>query len=314
MPIVVACPKCSTKLSAPDDAAGKQVKCPKAGCGAIADVPAFVAAEEVEVVDADPAPRPKPVRAAEADDEDDRPRGRRRGDDDDADRPRKKRRRDDDDDDYEFDHPRRRRRRKSGGRSAGVIVAVVLGGLVLLGGIGFGVYYLVAKVNKTAPPPGWKEFAYKNDNFKAYFPKEPRVLSQDVDGVGGRRGGGAFPGLDGGAVDSFTTYTCGDFNDPVHIQMQVVRFRSGVPSSVRDEMAGGLRDLQGLPGAAGAGFESRSVRWLGEKATEITTPMGVMRIALTDKAVYWAVISGPNGSRAKPDEEKGFFDNFELIK
>ena len=50
MPVVVACPKCSTKLSAPDSAAGKQVRCPK--CGTSAAVPALIPAEEVGVVDA----------------------------------------------------------------------------------------------------------------------------------------------------------------------------------------------------------------------------------------------------------------------
>jgi hypothetical protein len=54
MPIIVACPKCAAKLSAPDNAAGKQVRCPKPGCGATADVPAFLPAEEVAVVDATP--------------------------------------------------------------------------------------------------------------------------------------------------------------------------------------------------------------------------------------------------------------------
>lgn len=43
MPIVVTCPSCPTKLSAPDGAAGKQVRCPK--CGAAAPVPALIAAE-----------------------------------------------------------------------------------------------------------------------------------------------------------------------------------------------------------------------------------------------------------------------------
>jgi hypothetical protein len=314
MPIVVACPKCSTKLSAPDNAAGRQVRCPRPGCGAVADVPAFVAAEEVEVVDAAPAPRPKPKPArAEADDEDDRPRSKRRDEDDEEERPRRKRRRDDDDDDYEFDHPRRRRRRKSGGAAAVVIAAVVLGGLVLLAGIGFGIYYLVAKVNKTAPPPGWKEFTYKADNFKAYFPKEPQVFGGgDLAGAGPRN---TIPGLGANPVDSFTIYTCGDFNDPLLIHVQVARFPSGLPASVRNELDRGMRDLGNFSGqVAGAGIETRTVRWLGEKAIEVVTPAGVMRLAVTDKAMYYVMIAGLNGTRAKTSDETAFFDNFELLK
>src|SRR5262245_50938902 len=109
MPIIVACPKCSTRLSAPDNAAGKQVRCPKPACGGIADVPNYLPAEEVAVVEAvaiPPKPKPKPVPAA-ADDEPPRKRSRR-DDDDDNDRPQSRRRRRDDDDD-DFDRPRRRR-------------------------------------------------------------------------------------------------------------------------------------------------------------------------------------------------------------
>src|SRR5438045_3956409 len=152
-------------------------------CAAQAEVPGLLPAEEVAVVDATPVAKPRPKPRDE--DENDRPRGRRR-DESGEERPLQKRR-DDDDDDYEFDHPRRARRRRSG-PGAGVVVALVLGGLVLLAGIGFGVYYLAAKVNKTAPPPGWKEFTYKDDNFKAYFPKEPHVFGgRDLAGVGGGR-------------------------------------------------------------------------------------------------------------------------------
>ncbi|WP_204249678.1 hypothetical protein [Gemmata sp. SH-PL17] len=78
-------PGCPAKLSAPETAAGKQIRCPK--CGAVATVPALVQAEEVPVVDGTlapppPKPRPKPV-LVDDDDDDERPvrgasRGRRR--------------------------------------------------------------------------------------------------------------------------------------------------------------------------------------------------------------------------------------------
>src|SRR3954469_3996928 len=60
MPIVVSCPGCPTKLSAPDTAAGKQVRCPK--CGAAAPVPDLIPSEQI--VDATPAPKAKPKPAA----------------------------------------------------------------------------------------------------------------------------------------------------------------------------------------------------------------------------------------------------------
>ncbi len=163
MSIVVPCPKCGTKLSAPDSAAGKHVRCPKFGCAAAATVPAIIPAEEIEVVDATPAsPKLKPA-SADEDDEEDRPRKKSQRDDDD--RSRSKRRSDEDsepprkqrrwmrDDDYERDRPNLGIRRNAGaGMGAGAIVALIFGGLVLLGGVGVGIYALAGK--KTSPSNG----------------------------------------------------------------------------------------------------------------------------------------------------------------
>src|SRR5262245_573771 len=139
MPIIISCPGCPTKLSAPDGAAGKHVRCPK--CGAITPVPAFIPVEEVPVVEAAIAPqkpKPKPFKA----DEDEEPPRKKKPQEDEEERPRKKKRRAyDDDDDYEHDHPRRKSRRAAGGGS-GMIIVITLGGLLLLGGIGLGIYLL----------------------------------------------------------------------------------------------------------------------------------------------------------------------------
>jgi len=125
MPIVVPCPKCGTKLSVPDSAAGKHVRCPKFGCAATAIVPALIPSEEIEVVDATPiSPKPKHA-SADEDDEEDRPRKKFQRDDDD--RSRSKRRSDEDsepprkrrrwmrDDDCERDHPNLGIQRNAGG-------------------------------------------------------------------------------------------------------------------------------------------------------------------------------------------------------
>ena len=45
MPIVVTCPGCSTTLKAPDNAAGRRLKCPK--CTSAIDVPAPAPPEEI---------------------------------------------------------------------------------------------------------------------------------------------------------------------------------------------------------------------------------------------------------------------------
>jgi DNA-directed RNA polymerase subunit RPC12/RpoP len=96
MPIPVICSGCQAKLTAPDAAAGKKVKCPK--CGGVIFVEALVAFEVVEedaetsaaatpkaappavakkpvpaVVEADDQPRKKKARVAALDDDDDEP-------------------------------------------------------------------------------------------------------------------------------------------------------------------------------------------------------------------------------------------------
>src|SRR5262249_54351738 len=105
MPITVTCSGCSTRLTAPDSAAGKKVKCPKPGCGTIIPVPAPVAEPEPLPLDPDfdepvqqaPKPKTKPARAVVEDEDDERSRS--------------KRRRDDDDDDDDRDWQRKKKRR-----------------------------------------------------------------------------------------------------------------------------------------------------------------------------------------------------------
>ena len=105
MPIRVACPDCSTPVSAPDGAAGSVVRCPK--CGAAMELPG---AAEVARHRRTAADRPPPRRPAR------------------------------DEDDY--DRPRRRRRPAPGGFP---VWAAVLIGLVLVAGTGAGVYFAVRK-------------------------------------------------------------------------------------------------------------------------------------------------------------------------
>ncbi|WP_162271938.1 hypothetical protein [Gemmata sp. SH-PL17] len=184
--------------------------------------------------------------------------GRRAEEDDEEDeRPRKKKRRraDGDDDD---DPPPRKRRRKSGGASAGIIVLAVVGGLLLVCGIGFGIYALTGKnslfAKKTPVPAGWKEFSYPQDGFKAYFPSEPTTMGMNMQfGPGGALpGGGEIP-----QMESMRTYTTGGFGnkDRVNITVQVMRFRSSLPRAARDSM----RNIDGRF----AGGSAQRVRWLG---------------------------------------------------
>jgi hypothetical protein len=183
MPIIVPCPKCGANLSAPDSAVGKQVRCPKAGCGTITTVPALIPAEEVAVVEAT-LTTPK-VTGSDADDEvpERGNRSRRSSRDDDNEPRRIKRRRDGDGDDY---LSLRRKKRKKG-MSAGVIVGLVLSSLFLLGIVGYGIYAIanrntlsgsdyVWRGPRTPPPPGWQQYTFAQDHFRAYLPVEPNVI------------------------------------------------------------------------------------------------------------------------------------------
>jgi hypothetical protein len=311
MPIIVACPKCAANLSAPDDAAGKMVRCPKPGCGAVIPVPAFLAAEEVAVVDAAPAQKPRPVRAREDDDDDDRPRSkRRRQDDDEVDRPRGRRRRRDDDEENDDDFDRPRRRRKSG-MGAGTIVALVIGGLVVLVGVGFGIYALVGG-GKARVPPGWVEFTSEQDSFKAYFPEKVRS----------RPGPGHLLIPD---VESATEYTVtpkGKTRDLVGVI--VLKFDPGLSAERRDYALQSIRE-QVVERAYSKVSSPRPVKWAGRSAQEFIvedvrdnpegrTGGGLIRLLATDTRIYIGLIGSLHGGRLGRDEENGFFDNFEILK
>lgn len=331
MALTVPCPACGTKLLAPDSAVGQRLRCPK--CGTLATVPNLLPAEEVQVVEAKvvpptappapappPAPVPKPV-LAEAVEERRRKASRFHDDYEDEDRPRKKKRPRyaDDDDEYDHDKPRIRSRRKSG--SGGAIVgAFIFAGVLLLVGVGVAVYLIAANkgssssAKKTSVPPGWTQYSYPNDGFKVYLPKPPDYQSLPIDGFGrefgrGRAGRGPFGwdfGNDALEPDRATMLSTHAQQGELRIELIVIRFRDRVPASVRDRVRQITTDGQIN------GHEVRTVRWLGYDALEQSQPGGVVRLMIADRHLVAAVVHGPNGGRARPEDEAGFFDNFEL--
>jgi len=105
MPIAIACPSCGARLTAPDAAAGKRVKCAK--CQTVVPIPESDSG--FEVVEAPPVARPArpavPVRkpTAVVEEDDDKPL-----------RPKTRSKRPvDDEDDEGNDRPRRRRKAKA---------------------------------------------------------------------------------------------------------------------------------------------------------------------------------------------------------
>jgi hypothetical protein len=301
MTITVDCPGCSTPLNAPVSAAGKHVRCPIPGCGEIVYVPAF---PDQEVVDAVAVP----------------PKTRHR------------------DEDHERARPRRRRRNAGGGvGTALAIVSVVFMGLALVVGIGYGVYALVGKksppdsakqrpvnstvespadepqkksgtdsVKKAPPPAGWKQYSYPTDSFKAYFPAAPRIERDNTPAVPGPLAGG----------DSYAMYKSGGFDDPLRAFILAVRFRPGLQQAQRERL---VAEIHKMVRAEHTGsMTTRTVTWLGQQADELAGEEAVARIVTTDTAVYLVGINarGTDRSdiRARPEEEKAFFDNFELLK
>ncbi|HEY3787661.1 MAG TPA: DUF1559 domain-containing protein, partial [Urbifossiella sp.] len=162
MPISVTCPGCEARLNAPDAAAGKTVKCPK--CKAAIQVPA-AADSPFEVVD-EPEPAPKkavPVAAKapakkkmdielDDDEEDDKPRAK------------KKPRHDDGEDEDDDDRPRKKKGKGKGKKKAQsgmspVVLGAIVGGVLLLAGGGFGIYWFAIREK-----PKEKETASTTDN------------------------------------------------------------------------------------------------------------------------------------------------------
>lgn len=149
MPLAVQCPSCSTKLNAPDAAAGKRVKCPK--CATPVPVPA--ADDGFEVVEDAPPPKKatsgevRKARPRDEDDEGDRPRRKKKpvveADDDEDDAPRSRRRRDDDDEE-EDDRPRKGKGKRKAAARKGPPLPLLIGGgvgaVVLIGVVLFFVF------------------------------------------------------------------------------------------------------------------------------------------------------------------------------
>lgn len=293
---VTCCIACNSMIATIGKAPDGVVRCPK--CGFANTV------------------RNRPA-AADEDDEDDRPRKKVRAaavdedEDDEDERPRKKKKRyADDDDDYDHDRKRKKPKRKSGGGA--LVAGLIVGGLLLVCvGIGVAVALFSGKgsilAKKSPVPPGWEEHNYPQDGFRAYMPKGAQYTS--LGGDGWQPGGRAVWGWDNNLppVERMATLDTGwGANGGLHIDVMVIKFRDRLPSSVRDS----LRRVPSNVNFGGA--ETRTLKWMGRDAVEQTHNNAVTRIVYTDRLAIRATVIGPNATRAKPEEEAAFFDNFEV--
>jgi hypothetical protein len=195
-----------------------------------------------------------------------------------------------------------------------VVLVWVIGGIIVLGGICYGIYLLVSNVvvvKKAPPPAGWKEFTYPESGFKAYFPREPVVLKGSVDQVVQGVSMGAPIEVLRTTVEYGAIHHISNPDDAVQVFVVYFRFKPGPDIRSRLEKAFNERSDQTIKNRNG---KMRTIRWLGVNADEITTPTGVVRVAFRDSSVYLVMIRAKGDTKAKPEEENGFFDNMELLK
>ena len=385
MPIIVVCPKCSAKLNAPDAAAGKKVKCPKGACGTIVSVPipeapAFEDAEEAPKsqsavkkapkasIEDDAPPKKGLKRSRQDDDEDEQPKGklkksrkdesddenedrpkskRRRDDDEEEDRPRRKRRRDDDEED-EDDRPKKKKKKKSGGIPPVAIVGIVVGALVVMGGVGYGIYALAFSDNdsktssgsggsggtggttntfgtgrgKAARPEGWVKFESADGGFKGYFPEiltEQKLPDQPYQKL--------YlcdkPSIKTGCLVSVITpkvkpnRNMEKAPDLLAIAINSSGFKE---LSHKEAMLAGFPALEYVCEVPAQPVNSNSPPKKNspksnpsDNTSSKNTGRAVYRLTITDDVIVMVVIMSESGM-PKTEYVDGFFDNFELLK
>jgi hypothetical protein len=193
---------------------------------------------------------------------------------------------------------------------------------VIVSGIGVGVYFLVSHKNdknsargntkdadpavtdpgpKAPVPAGWVLHNAANSKFRVYLPKPPSTTkTSSFNGVSIDMVASAGP------RDRLAASVVGLFIPP------------GTPGANRGQLYERMR--QGILQTQGAvrPVSKRSVTWVGRPATETTLESNnkaarvVMREVSTTNGIYFAFFACSTGP--SPDEEKGFFDNFELIE
>src|SRR5581483_3222183 len=167
---------------------------------------------------------------------------------------------------------------------------------------------------KAPVPAGWKEYTTKDGGFKAYIPGDPLVDSPNAE-LAPVRKGGKSP-INGGRM----VLALGP-NEEANIAAFGVRFQVASPLD-RDRALEQLVTFlkEGGRGARGVERGRRDITWLGQKAKEIVIRFPasgpkaeqdlIVRTVVVGSYGYVAAIGGRSG-RPRPEDENGFFDNFE---
>jgi hypothetical protein len=328
MPVTIACPNCDDRHEAPDDIAGKKVRCKKCGETFRArpveedvgdDRPAGRAAKSAS------KSRPRP--AADDAGEDERPSrrtgqaARRREEDDEPDRdagedrPRRRSREEDD----EADEPRPRKKKGKKAKKAGrpVVLVISIGVLILVFvGIFSGdrepdaapsgpVSDAGADGGAAGDPalPGWVEFADPNGQFKVRVPRMPAAPTKQQ-----------WP-LANGELAEATIYTVEIGGGLYAVAHLVVPGReAGAPADpVLDDTIG-----EGIGWFKGAVIKSRTnithQKFPGRQAVlEYPGVKGstVLRVILAGNRMFWVVAKGDNPAADTP-KVRGFLDSLKI--
>lgn len=328
MPIPVECPGCHTQLTVPDAVAGKSIKCSK--CQTVVAVPEPLSLDDDEPAEAPPAKKSAAVRKPFA----------------------RKRRDDDDDDDLDRGRPlsfREKRAAAAGGPPVAVVFVVAgLIGLGIVGGVlytGYALFFSGKETasggsggrsssgggrsssgsssgggqsgggsgGKAAVPDGWKQVTSRSGGFKAYFPTDAKEQPLNASPSAKKIGQPPFTGA--------MLITRGRDDSKVAVAMGF-KFRPGVSPAERERVVSEFTDAftRGGPSGGVKVLDQRDVTWLGQGAKELVVdasgPDGagqlVVRMVVVGSTAYVGVI-GAKGGRPRPEDENGFFDNFEVL-
>jgi hypothetical protein len=335
----VKCPKCQTLMTIPaadgmdlDDAPPSKPTPKRPPAPPPKSAPVRSAAGPARPPAAPPPRKPAPVKTDVMldDDEDDRPRRRHRDDeDDDDDRPRKK-----------------KGPAKKGGLNPGVLIGAGVLGVVLLGAGGYAVYHFTRDKEKDkettastggggqntggggggdSVPSGWVSFSPPNGGFKVNLPSRPINADQPT------------PRTPTGNQPQTVEYTTGQpsTNAP-SCNVSVAAFPASMSAADKEKAVTQQYDLMSVFLKEFIKEVSRGKATLaGKEATELVIELDVERAAaafekgvkkggppLPSKAVVvmrWFVTENRGyflliamAEARKPDQEKAFFDSFEL--
>ncbi len=295
MTIAITCPGCRAPFDVPENLRGKSIRC--TACATQIKVPA--AAEPIPLDDEDDAP-PRPAARKSSPAAPARPAAAASG------TRRPARTRDDDDDDFDDDRPRRKAARDKGANPM-MWVGIGLAALVLVGGVGVGIYYATKKSDAAggggstaAAAAGWEAVEEPNA-FTVRMPSKPEA--KPAPGVAGKMYELKVRGED-------EIYVAGYFDVPGAGKLP------GGEKALLDNMMRGAKQGVRLkaPGARSETEKPITVNgFAGREATISVGPKGngVFRIVLAGERAF-ILAAGGDDTPADDPKVRMFLDSFQI--